>query len=189
MTTPSTTRSRKNSTDDALGFAQAYCGSPGKYTLFDNNCTTFVINVAKKAGQRPPSPKGPVLEGTKQSDNPNTLKEGYLDLHNPTRNLTGDNEIRAWVSTHGTSEVAALSTGEKVRLLNQLLDGWVSDEDVAAFEKICSSVDTLAEQSALQRALGSREKDLSNPAQRDRIHKALFIVIDMLAPRPGSAQG
>ena len=174
---------------DALAFAQAYCISPPKYALFTNNCATFVVDVAKRAGQNPPSPRGPVLSGTKQSDNPNTLKEGYLDLHIPTRSLTSDTKIREWVAAQSTSDIAALPTVEKIRLLNRLLDGWISDDDVAAFEKICGSVDTSAEQSALQKALGRREYSISNQDQRARIHKALFMVMDTSAPPSGTAQG
>ena len=173
---------------DALGYAQSYCTAPPKYAILDNNCTTFVVNVAKKAGQTPPSPKGAVGWHGKEADNPNTLKEGYIERHIPTQGLTTDTEIRDWVSTHSTSDIAALPIEERVRLLDRLLDGWVSDEDVTAFEKICSSVYTAAEQSALQAALGPREKDLVNPNQRDRVHKALFTVIDRPAPALGSAE-
>lgn len=173
---------------EALEFAQAYCIGVPKYALMTNNCTTFVVDVAKKAGQNPPSPRGGVLGGAKQADNPNTLKAGYLDRKIPTRNLKGDSEIRDWVSTHSTSDIALLPTPEKIRLLNRLLDGWVSDDDVAAFEKICGSVDSATEQSALRNALGPREASLTNEAQRARIHKALFIVLDAPAPPRGSGQ-
>ncbi len=173
---------------DALTFAQNLCVLTPKYALFTSNCTTFAVDVAKKAGQSPPSPKGPVLAGTKQSDNPNTLKEGYLDLHDPTRNLKSDSEIRDWISAHNSSDIAAVRTDQKIRLLNRLLDGWVSDDDVAAFEKICASVETTSEQKILQNKLGPREAEL-NSVQGARVHKALFIVIDTPKQAPGTAQG
>jgi hypothetical protein len=126
--------------------------------------------------------------GTKQSDNPNTLKEGFLERHVPTRGLTSDTQIRNWVSSHIGSDVAALPPDEKVRLLNRLLDGFVSDDDVVAFEKICASVEVATEQKALQDMVGPREKELLSPTQRDRVHKALFIVIDAPVQAPGTAK-
>lgn len=62
------------------------------------------------------------------------------------------------------------------------------EEDAAAFESICGSVNTTAEHSILQTALGPREKELSSATQRDRVHKALFIVIDTPKLPPGTAQ-
>jgi hypothetical protein len=173
----------------ALQYAQLLCKATPRYDLQNWNCTTAAVEIAKRAGQTPPAAKGPVAGGSSRADNPNTLKEGYLDQDVPTRHLASDSDIRDWVSTHNTADIAALSTSEKIRLLNRLLDGWISDEDVAAFEKICSSVDTLAEQLALRTALGPRENDIRSPAQRNRIHMALFIVIETPAQIPGTAQG
>jgi len=171
--------------DNALKFAQSLCKAPPNYDLYSWNCTTFVVKIAKAAGQNPPSAKPKVPP----ADNPNTLKEGFLDREVPTHRLTSDTEIRAWVSTHNSADIAALPNTEKIRLLNRLLDGWVSDEDVAAFEAICGSVGTSAKQSTLQRALGRREKELSSAAQRRRIHLALFVVLDIPMLPPGTAQG
>ncbi len=178
---------------DALAFAQASCRMPDSYKLYSNNCTTFAVDVAKKAGQSPPSPRGMAGYGmvAAPADNPNTLKEGYLDIHVPTWRFTKDSEIRDWVSTHdalptpGKTDptIAMLPTYEKVRLLIRLLEGYVDDTDVDAFEKICSSITTPGERSTVQTQVGPKEDSLFSTGQKARVHKALFGFT--AAPAPG----
>jgi hypothetical protein len=54
--------------------------------------------------------------------------------------LTGDTEIRDWLNARPSDLIRTLPASEKVRLVNRLLDGWVSDEDVDAIRKIATSV-------------------------------------------------
>lgn len=167
---------------DALTFAQNSCVAPPHYNLSTYNCTTWAVDVAKLAGQSPPSPRGSVAHGGYTADNPNTLKEGYLDQHVPTWRLKGDTEIRDWVASHdalptpGKTDVtiSVLPTDEKVRLLNRLLDGFVSDDDVAAFEKICSSITNATERTTVQTRLSPRLDDLTSASQSARVYRALF---------------
>jgi hypothetical protein len=165
----------------ALKLAQLMCAAPPHYNLSTYNCTTFAVDIAKEAGQSPPSPRGKVGGGY-VADNPNTLKEGFLDREVPTWRLTSDTEIRAWVAAHDAipipgkqgQTISTLPADEKIRLLNRLLDGWVSDDDVAAFEKICSSITNAAERKMTQDQVGPRENDLKSADQRTRVHNALF---------------
>jgi hypothetical protein len=167
----------------ALQFAQLLCKAPPRYDLFNWNCTTASVEIAKRAGQTPPPARGPVAARAAQADNPNTLKEGYLDQELPTRRLTSDTDIRNWVSSKPSPDITAVPTTEKVRMLLRLLQGWVSDEDVSAFEKICSSIITPAERKAVQDQVGPHEKDLHFSAQQARVHAALF------AQSPAPASG
>ena len=57
----------------ALGFAQSWCVAGQPYNILTNNCTTFVENVVKMAGQTMPSALGAVALGKYSADNPNTL--------------------------------------------------------------------------------------------------------------------
>ena len=54
------------------------------------------VDVAKNAGQSPPSPKGPVLAGTKQSDNPN-----FADSGARRKGFRGEREKDSGVKTNG----------------------------------------------------------------------------------------
>jgi uncharacterized protein DUF4157 len=169
--------------DKALKFAQAFCAASPSYDLQSFNCTTFAVRTVEQAGKTLPPVRGKVGSGIVSGvgDNPNTLLENLKDRDVPTRHLTSDTDIRAWVSTHdplpkpGSSSPAlsALPTAEKIRLLNRLLDGYVHDDDVAAFEKLCSAITTASERTTVQAALKDRESELNSSAQRTRIHAAL----------------
>ncbi|MGH9606624.1 MAG: DUF4157 domain-containing protein [Terracidiphilus sp.] len=156
----------------ALQYAQDLCAVPHRYDLYRWNCTTAAVEIAKHAGQSPPSARGKV-DYTKEADNPNTLKEGYLDLDRPTRHLTSDSDIRDWVSKHTVADFQKIATAEKARLLNRLLEGWISDDDVTAFEDICKGITGPAERTDLQRATQSHVNDMSGTGQQTRVRQAL----------------
>jgi len=46
------------------------------------------------------------------------------------------------VDEHDEEDIQNLNVRVKLRLLNALLDGWVSDEDLDAFQIICGAVTT-----------------------------------------------
>jgi hypothetical protein len=46
--------------------------------------------------------------------------------------LTGDSEIRRFVASQRPEVIRSLSAGEKVRLVERLFSGWVSDDDIDA---------------------------------------------------------
>jgi hypothetical protein len=58
--------------------------------------------------------------------------------------LTGDTEIRSFLATQREEVLAAIPSPEKVRLGSRLLEGWVSDEDIDAFEHLYRLGDTAA---------------------------------------------
>jgi hypothetical protein len=156
----------------ALKYAQSLCISPPKYDLYKWNCTTAAVEIAKQADQTPPSPRGTV-DYTKQADNPNTLKEGYLDLDKPTRHLDSDSDIRDWVSSHTVADFQKIATAEKARLLNRLLEGWISGDDVSAFESICKGITGPAERSALTTATQTHVDGMNSSMQQSRVRAAL----------------
>jgi len=74
--------------------------------------------------------------------------------------LRSDTEIRDWVAAHSKETIAEVATDMKIRLLNRLLDGWVSDEDMAAVRAICGSVSSPAESSPIRAAIEPRAIEL-----------------------------
>ena len=158
----------------ALAMAQRMCSAPPQYDLSTFNCTTFAVVIAREAGKTLPAVKGKVGGGTigLVADNPNTLYDALMDRDVPTRHLTGDTQMRTWITDHTPAEIAALPVAEKKRLINRLLDGWVHDEDVAAIERICSSVTTAVEMTDIDGAIRPRTSSL-NAAQGGRVKAAL----------------
>lgn len=158
----------------ALTFAQTFCKAPLNYDLQTWNCTTFAAEVAKKASKSLPTMRGKVGGSTigLTADNPNTLLEGLLDRDIPSRHLESDTQMREWVAANSAATIDKLPVTEKVRLMNRLLNGWVSDDDLVAIEKICSSVTSAAEMASIKTAISPRVKEL-NSKQGGRLQTAI----------------
>jgi hypothetical protein len=157
----------------ALSFAQLFCRVPPKYHLRNYNCTTFVKDVADRAKRSLPPVRGKVSEAGVMTDNPYTLIENLRrrDI-GPTYNLKSDTELRDAIKSAGKPELAKIPPTEKIRVINRLVDGYFSDDDLAAIEKLCESVSTAAEIQQINKAVQSREKEL-NKRQAPRFHSAI----------------
>jgi hypothetical protein len=86
--------------------------------------------------------------------------------------LKSDTDIRYWVNLHSPSSIESIATSEKIRIINRLLDGWVSKEDMSAIEKICSSVRNVGEMRAIESAISHRAKELDF-GQREQLRIAI----------------
>jgi len=64
--------------------------------------------------------------------------------------INDDDQVRDWVAAHSLSDIAALSTADKLRAIWTLQGGWISGDDLAAMGKICSSVKTKGEADAIR---------------------------------------
>lgn len=82
--------------------------------------------------------------------------------------LAGDTEIRSFLTTQREQVLAAIPPGEKVRLGARLLQGWISDADIDAFEILYRVSDTTARQ-GLRAAVVNASVTLA--IQRARLQK------------------
>lgn len=173
----------KEEYEKALSFSQTYCKSPENYHITDNNCTTFASNVAIIAGRSLPAMRGRV-GGALDADNPNTLMEGlekrdagpaYVPMPD-TSALESDTEMRAWVAGAKPAELTRILMSEAIRIVTRLLEGWVTDDDITAIEKICASMQDSGRKKTLQKAIGPLEETLFSERQRLRLHNALFSI-------------
>jgi len=82
--------------------------------------------------------------------------------------LTGDTEIRSFLTTQREQVLAAIPSAEKVRLGTRLLQGWISAADIDAFEILYRISDVAARQ-GLRAAVVSASVTL--PVQRTRLQK------------------
>lgn len=158
----------------ALSFAQLLCRAPPAYNIQTNNCTTFARDVALRAGHSLPPIRGNVGPGGGvTADNPYTLIEGLRRRDTgPTYDLTSDADLRNAIAGASTAELSRIPVAEKIRVINRLLDGWVSDDDMKAIETLCASVASAAEMTVMNHALHHREGEL-NEAQGMRFHNAI----------------
>jgi hypothetical protein len=82
-----------------------------------------------------------------------------------------DDQIRDWVNHHPLRDITAMSGTSKLRMIKTLMGGWVSEADVAAIVRICSSVEKHAEAETIR--AGVPTTDLENFGQRTRVRIAL----------------
>jgi hypothetical protein len=86
--------------------------------------------------------------------------------------LSGDTEIRDWVFAQNSTTLGILPEFEKIRLINRLIDGWVSERDIGAIERICGST-SASQLPAIRMAIAPRESEFYSDDQRARLHRAL----------------
>jgi hypothetical protein len=64
--------------------------------------------------------------------------------------INDDDQVRDWVNSHSLPDIGRLSTADKLTAIRALMDGWISDDDVAAIARICSSVTSRTEADAIR---------------------------------------
>ena len=64
--------------------------------------------------------------------------------------INDDDQVRDWVGAHPISDINRLSTAHKLAAIRTLMGGWISDDDVSAITRICSSVTSHAEADAIR---------------------------------------
>jgi hypothetical protein len=155
----------------ALAAAQAMCRSPHEYGE-RYTCTSFVGEVARAAGQSLPSsasaPTTIYYQHVPSIDNPNTLQENVEAEHH----IGSDSDVRQWVSSKGASDIAAAPIDDLIKRSQRLLEGWISDDDVAALETICRAVSP-SQRTQLASALSSHVQGMFSSAQQTRVNRAL----------------
>lgn len=87
--------------------------------------------------------------------------------------LRSDTDIRYWLAQHNLTDIGAIPVREKIRMINRLLDGWISDDDVAGIARLCRSVTSAIESAEIRRAISSRESSISDLGQRTRVRYSL----------------
>jgi hypothetical protein len=87
--------------------------------------------------------------------------------------FTDDDEIRSWVSSADIGPLGRQPPEEKIRMLNTLIDGVVTEDDMVAMEKLLRSVASSQEMDRIRAAMRPREIAFSDLGQRTRFRVAL----------------
>jgi hypothetical protein len=96
-----------------------------------------------------------------------------LSVENAPDPGSTDDQIRDWVTRSDAGQMAALATPTKVKMANELMSGWVSDQDVGAIEILCRTARPGAQSDALREAIGPWVDRMWSDDQRTRIQEAL----------------
>jgi hypothetical protein len=90
----------------------------------------------------------------------------------PPYSLTGDTEIRNWLAAQNDTDCAAIPTPERERLINRLLDGWVSEGDIGGVERLLRTAPS-GDRAAIGGRLRPRVNELWNDDQKRRLSAAI----------------
>jgi uncharacterized protein DUF4157 len=153
--------------------------------------TLAKADIAAALSQRSayPDPPTPVPEGTfaaeaivPQPVNVNATTWGWTDYvaeaadlaatELPEQLTPNDTRIRNWIMRQPPAAIRDVPIDEKLRMVNRLLDGWVSDEDLDAVERLyINSSD--ADMHEIGRAITPRISSLTDIGQRTRLRVLL----------------
>ncbi len=95
-----------------------------------------------------------------------------FELENAASNWGGDANARDFASGNKTT-IPNYSANQLLEHLNRLLDGWVSDDDVQAFETICHGVRDPKIMAEIRNSLSPRLEELHSEHQRKWIEDAI----------------
>jgi hypothetical protein len=84
--------------------------------------------------------------------------------------INDDDHVRDWVNAHVLEDTAKLSGAQKLQAIKVLMRGWISDDDVAAIAKICSSVKTKTEADVIRNGVDLLE--FTSLGQRTQVRVA-----------------
>jgi hypothetical protein len=104
---------------------------------------------------------------------PELIALGLRVCKAPVVQLKSDTEIRDWLARTPPIVIRSLPAQEKIRMINRLLDGWISDADVKGIDKICANAANSSELAAIRVAIQPRETSISDLGQRTRVRVAL----------------
>ena len=84
--------------------------------------------------------------------------------------LNDDDDIRDWVDKRSLADIGRLSTDIKIRAIQGLMSGWISDSDVETITKISRSVATKNEADAIRRKVDVLQ--MTSIGQRTKVRVA-----------------
>ncbi len=90
----------------------------------------------------------------------------------PTYGLMGDTQIRDAINTADAATIARIPTAEKIRIINRLFNGWVSDADISAIKKIYQNTPS-SQQPDIKQAIERRIPDMTSIRQRTLVRVIL----------------
>jgi hypothetical protein len=125
-------------------------------------------------GDREASPE-PGYQGNIMSDLGPVQGKNVRDLadENIPTVFSNDDQVRDWVSRSDAAEVATVATATKVRMVNSLMDGWISNDDVSAIESICRTARAGDQAEAVRAAVSARLGEMWGSEQRTRLQATL----------------
>ena len=116
-------------------------------------------------------------QSVRQPDDYSTMRDKVIVKEAPgivAGFFNDDNQIRTWVANQSLAAIGRQPPGQKIRMINTLMDGWISDADVAAIERICHSVIDAGEMATIRNAINPRLNSMRSLGQRTRVRGALL---------------
>jgi hypothetical protein len=144
--------------------------------LKDRYSESIMSKIKDRLGmKRDPTPADPGYEanimgvsgGVVESEN---VKDIAVETGPSPYWINDDDEVRDWVNGHSLTDIGKLSTGTKLKAIDTLMGGWISDDDVAAISRICEGVQTKTEAETIRTKVDLLQ--MSSIGQRTRVRVA-----------------
>jgi hypothetical protein len=90
-----------------------------------------------------------------------------------------DTRIRNWTARQPATAIRDVPVAEKTRMINRLLDFWVSDDDIDAIERLFTNSSN-ADRDQIERVILPRIPSLFSRRQRNRLR----LIIDRVTIEP-----
>ncbi|MBE2182754.1 MAG: hypothetical protein IAE89_04945 [Anaerolineae bacterium] len=87
--------------------------------------------------------------------------------------FTDDDAVREWAANTDAATIGRQPTSELIRMINVLMGGWISDDDVDAMEKICQGASAGGKMQAIRAEFEPRATEFSSIGQRTRFRVIL----------------
>jgi hypothetical protein len=143
--------------------------------LRDRYSESIVSSVKGQFGGRRETPADPGYEGNVMAAVGGTVQsKNVADLSQEDQPspywVNDDDQVRDWVNAHSAPDIGRLSTANKLRAIQTLMGGWISDDDVAAISRICAAVTDHAQAEAIRN--GVNVLDMTSIGQRTIVRLA-----------------
>jgi hypothetical protein len=128
----------------------------------NEDCVNTALEIGKSTGK------------WSSSNNCNTFAQGVIHkCGSLTYKLTGDTEIRNAIIKADEVTIQKIPTNEKIRIINRLFNGWVSDADINIIERIYQNT-PLDQRPYVKPVIEKRMLYLTNIGQRIKVNIILL---------------
>jgi murein DD-endopeptidase MepM/ murein hydrolase activator NlpD len=158
----------------AFPVSNAVQENPAFQDLFDNGKKfDKVAGISDDTFQAKANVSSDVFQNTRISEFlRHTIGKASFEIENATSNWGGDAKARDFAKDN-KKNIPDFTSTQLLEHLNRLLDGWVSDDDVEAFETICHGVTDPRIMNEIRNELSSRLEELHSEHQRKWIEDAI----------------
>jgi hypothetical protein len=121
----------------------------------------------KRSSTIEPGYEGTIMGADEGAQTPQTVRN--LGAEHSPWSWDSDDEVREWIDHHSADQLAATPAASRAAMVDQLMSGWITDEDVQAMRSIAASARTGADAGPIRAALERGIPNMSSIGQRTQV--------------------